>query len=170
VTQSLCFAPPPARMPDGEPALKDRNTLRTRWILFFSAAITAGALGGMLLSPTPSGAVGREIIELQAGVNQLLLGQQTMQTAIAQNYAVERTLIEESLDAVKNLNVDIAALQKSTQDSSAASGARLDTISTAVESISDNVADLHVRLGKFDQKLADVQGILQDSKPTPTPQ
>jgi tol-pal system protein YbgF len=143
--------------------------LRTRWVLFFGAAMFAGAIGGGLLGPAPAGAVAREIIELQTGVSQLIQGQQTMQTAITQNAAVQRTLIEQSLDAVNKLNVNMAAVQKNTQDFSAASGARLDTMGTQVQGLSDNVADLQARLGKLDQKLTDVQNTLQsvDSKLAP---
>ena len=147
--------------------------MRTRWILFFGAAMLAGALGGTLLAPAPAGAVAREIIELQTGVTELIQGQQAMQTEITQNAAVQRTLIEQSLDAVNKLNASMSAVQKNTQDLSAASGARLDTMGTQVQGLSDNVADLQARLGKLDQKLTDVQNTLQnvDSKlasPAPT--
>jgi tol-pal system protein YbgF len=150
---------------------KRRITVRTRWIFFFGAAMLAGAIGGTLLGPAPAGAVAREIIELQTGVTQLIQGQQAMQTAITQNDAVERTLIEQSLDAVNKLNVGMSAVQKNTQDFSAASGARLDTMGTQVQGLSDNVADLQARLGKLDQKLTDVQSTLQDvdSKLTSSP-
>lgn len=143
--------------------------MRTRWISFFSAAMIAGALGGMLLRPTPAEAAAREIMELQDRITQLILGQQAMQTAITQDYAVERTLIEESLDAVKNLNVDMAALPKIAQDSWAAEATRLEAIGTTVEGISDGVADFQARLVKFDQKLVDVQRVMQnvESKLTP---
>ena len=148
--------------------------MRTRWILFFGAAMLAGALGGSLLGPAPAGAVAREIIELQSGVTSLIQGQQTMQTAITQNAAVQRTLIEQSLDSVNKLSTTLAAVQKNTQDFSAASGARLDTMGTQVQGLSDNVADLQARLGKLDQKLTDIQNTLQnvDSKmaaPPPAP-
>jgi tol-pal system protein YbgF len=140
--------------------------VRTRWILFFGAAMLAGALGGSLLGPAPAGAVAREIIELQTGVSQLIQGQQAMQTAMTQNAAVQRTLIEQSLDSVNKLSTSMAAVQKNTQDFSAASGARLDTMGTQVQGLSDNVADLQARLGKLDQKLTDIQNTLQnvDSK------
>ena len=133
----------------------------------------AGAMGGALLGPAPVGAVAREIIELQTGVTQLIQGQQAMQTAITQNAAVQRTLVEQSLDSVNKLSTSMAAVQKNTQDFSAGSGARLDTMGTQVQGLSDNVADLQARLGKLDQKLTDIQNTLQnvDSKmasPAPT--
>ena len=148
--------------------------MRFRWILFFGAAMLAGTLGGTLFGPAPAGAVAREIIELQTGVTQLIQGQQNMQTEITQNAAVQRTLIEQSLDSVNKLNTSMSAVQKTTQDFSAASGARLDTMGTQVQGLSDNVADLQARLGKLDQKLTDVQNTLQnvDSKlasPAPAP-
>jgi tol-pal system protein YbgF len=134
----------------------------------------AGALGGSLFGPAPAGAVAREIIELQTGVTQLIQGQQSMQTEITQNAAVQRTLIEQSLESVNKLNTSMSAVQKTTQDFSAASGARLDTMGTQVQGLSDNVADLQARLGKLDQKLTDIQNTLQnvDSKlasPAPAP-
>src|SRR5216683_4161037 len=48
----------------------------------------------------------------------------------------------------------------------AASVARLDTMGTQVQGLSDNVADLQARIGKLDQKLTDIQNTLQnvDSK------
>ena len=140
--------------------------MRIRWVLFFGGAMLAGALGGSLFGPAPAGAVAREIIELQTGVTQLLQGQQNMQTEITQNAAVQRTLIEQSIDTVNKLNSSMSAVQKTTQDFSAASGARLDTMGTQVQGLSDNVADLQARLGKLDQKLTDIQNTLQnvDSK------
>ena len=126
----------------------------------------AGVLGGTLFGPAPAGAVAREIIELQTGVTQLIQGQQNMLTQITQDNAVERTLIQQSLDSVNKLNNSMSAVQKTTQDFSAASGARLDTMGTQVQGLSDNVADLQARVGKLDQKLTDIQNTLQslDSK------
>ena len=148
--------------------------MRTRWILFFGAAMLAGAIGGTLFGPAPAGAVAREIIELQTGVNQLIQGQQSMQMEITQNAAVQRTLIEQAMDAVNKLNTSMSAVQKTTQDFSAGSGARLDTMGTQVQGLSDNVGDLQARMGKLDQKLTDIQNTLQnvDSKlasPGPSP-
>lgn len=140
--------------------------MRFRWIFFFGGAMFAGALGGSLFGPAPAGAVAREIIELQTGVSQLIQGQQSMQTEMTQNAAVQRTLIEQAMDSVNKLNTSMSAVQKTTQDFSAASGARLDTMGTQVQGLSDNVSDLQARMGKLDQKLTDIQNTLQnvDSK------
>ena len=140
--------------------------MRIRWIAFFGVAMLAGALGGSLFGPAPAGAVAREIIDLQNSVAQLIQGQQNLQTEITQSSAVQRTLIEQSLDSVNKLNASMSAVQKTSQDLAAASGARLDTMGTQVQGLSDNVADLQARMGKLDQKLTDIQNTLQnvDSK------
>ena len=120
--------------------------MRKRWIMLFGSAMVAGAMGGALLGPAPAGAVSREIIELQTTVNQLVQMQQSMQTAITQNNAVQKTLIEQSLSAVSKLDSNMGALQKSMQDLAANSGSRLDTMGTQVQGLSDNVADVQARL------------------------
>ena len=125
--------------------------MRIRWVLLFGAAMLAGAIGRLLLlGPAPAGAVAREIIELQTGVNQLIQGQQALQTSITQSAAVQRTLMEQSLDAVNKLSVGMSAVQKNTQDFSATSGARLDTMAElGCKVCLNNVADLRSTRGQI---------------------
>jgi tol-pal system protein YbgF len=60
----------------------------------------------------------------------------------------------------------MSGLQKSVQDVQANSGARLDTMSTQVQGLSDNLEEIKSRLGKLNQQLVDLQGTIQniDSK------
>ncbi len=136
----------------------------------------AGAVGGALLSPTPVGAVAREIIELQRDVALLLQGQRDLQRSVDEKHAVQKTLLEQSLDSVIKLNTAIGSLQKTMQDVQANSGARLDSMSTQVQGLADNLEEVKSRLGRLNQQLADVQSTLQslDAKvgagtPPPTP-
>src|SRR5438132_4283919 len=101
--------------------------MRRRWVVYLAAAMLAGALGGTLLSPAPVGAVAREIVELQQSVNQLIQGQMALQTAMTSNNAVQKTLIEQSLDSVSKLSGNMNLLQKTVQDIQANTGARLDS-------------------------------------------
>ena len=115
--------------------------MRKRSVIYIGVAMLAGAMGGALLGPAPVGAVAREIVELQQSVNQLIQGQQALQTAITQNEAVEKTLIEQSTRFRQQAQrLPWAALQKTVQDMQATSGARLDTMSTQVQGVSDNLA------------------------------
>ena len=135
--------------------------MRKRWIVYLAAAMLAGALGGTLLGPAPVGAVAREIVELQQSINQLIQGQKDMQTTLAQNAAVDKTLMEQSMDTVNKLTGTMMALQKTVQDMQANSGARLDTMSTQIQGISDNLQEALARMGKLNQQLTDAQNAIQ---------
>ncbi len=135
--------------------------MRKRSVLYVGMAMLAGALGAALLGPAPVGAVAREIVELQTGVNQLIQGQQALQTQMTQSDAVQKTLVEQSLDSVNKLSATMGSLQKSVQDMEANSGARLDSMSTQVQGVSDNLQELLARMGKLNQQLTDTQNAIQ---------
>ena len=135
--------------------------MRLRNIAIFSAAVMAGALGGSLMGPRPAEAVARELIELQRDVTSLLQGQKDLSTQMTQDHTVMKTLVEQSGDTVGKLNGTMSALQKSMQDVTANSGARLDTMSTQVQGLSDNLEEIKSRLGKLNQQLVDLQNTVQ---------
>jgi tol-pal system protein YbgF len=135
--------------------------MRIRNIIIFSAAVLAGALGGSLVGPRPAEAVAREIIELQRDVTSLLQGQKELSTQMTQDHTVMKTLVEQSNDNVGKLSATMGSLQKSVQDVQANSGARLDTMSTQVQGLSDNLEEIKSRLGKLNQQLVDLQNSVQ---------
>ena len=135
--------------------------MRVRNIAIFSAAVLAGALGGSLVGPRPAEAVARELIELQHDVTSLLQGQKDLSTQMTQDHTVMKTLVEQSSETVGKLNGTMSALQKSMQDVTANSGARLDTMSTQVQGLSDNLEEIKSRLGKLNQQLVDLQNTVQ---------
>jgi tol-pal system protein YbgF len=135
--------------------------MRVRNILFFSGALLASAVAGSLIGPKPVMAVAREIIELQRDVTSILQGQKEMQTQLTQDHTVQKTLIEQSSDTVNKLNTTMSSLQKSVQDVQANSGTRLDTMSTQVQGLSDNLEEIKSRLGKLNQQLVDLQNSVQ---------
>jgi tol-pal system protein YbgF len=135
--------------------------MQKRWVIYLGVSMLAGAMGGALLGPAPVGAVAREIVELQESVNQVLTGQQALQTQITQNEAVQKTLIEQSLDSVNKLSGTMGNLQKNVEDLQATSGARLDSMSTQVQGVSDNLQELLARMGKLNQQLTDTQNAIQ---------
>jgi len=136
--------------------------MRTRNILLFSGAMFASAVAGSLVGPRPALAVAREIIELQRDITSLLQGQKDMQTQMTQDHTVQRTLIEQSSDSVNKLNTTMSSLQKSVQDVQANSGTRLDTMSTQVQGLSDNLEEIKSRIGKLNQQLVDLQNSVQN--------
>src|SRR5215813_3331296 len=152
--------------------------MRFRNIVVFGGAVFTGIIIGSLMGPAPVNAVAREIIELQRDVTSLLQGQKDISTQITQDHTVMRTLVEQSGDSVGKLSSSMGGLQKSVQDVAANGGARLDTMSTQVQGLSDNLEEIKSRLGKLNQQLADMQNTVQslDAKisggvapPTTTP-
>jgi len=135
--------------------------MRMQWLVYLATAMLAGATGSALLAPAPVGAVAREIIELQQGVQQLMQGQKDLQSAIAQESAVQKTLTELSLDTVNKLSGTIGAVQKSVQEMQANSFARQDTMSTQVQGLSETLQDVQARMGKLNQQLTDARNSIQ---------
>lgn len=136
--------------------------MRTRNILIFGSAMLVSALAGSLLGPRPALAVAREIIELQRDVTALLQGQKEIQTQMTQDHTVQKTLIEQSADTVSKLNSSMSSIQKSVEDVQANAGTRLDTMSTQVQGLSDNLEEIKSRLGKVNQQLVDLQNSVQN--------
>ncbi len=140
--------------------------MRLRNIAMFSAVMLAAAIAGSLVGPRPVSAVAREIVELQRDVTNLLQGQKDASTQMTQDpHHHMKTLVEQTNDNVADSSSTIP-LQKSVQDVQANSGARLDTMSTQVQGLSDNLEEIKSRLGKLNQQLVDLQNTVQslDSK------
>jgi tol-pal system protein YbgF len=135
--------------------------MKIRTIAIFAAAVFVGAIAGSLVGPRPAEAVAREIIDLQRDVTTLLQGQKDMTTQITQDHTVLKTLVEQASDNVGKLNGTMSSVQKSVQDVQANSGARLDTMSTQVQGLSDNLEEIKSRLGKLNQQLVDLQSAVQ---------
>jgi tol-pal system protein YbgF len=137
------------------------NLMRSKSIAFAIAAVLIGAIGGSMLAPRPTGAVSKEIIQLQEQVAQLLQGQQAMRSTIDANNASMRTLIQQSLDSVNGLNSQMATLEKNVQEATASSSSKIDTMSTQTQGLSDNLSDVQGRVAKLASQLNDIQGTLQ---------
>ena len=84
-----------------------------------------------------------------------------MSKQMIQDHTEVKTLVGQSSDNVNRLNATMSSLQKSVQDVQANSGARLDTMSTQVQGLSDNLEEIKSRLGKLNQQLVDLQNSVQ---------
>ena len=135
--------------------------MRTRWIVLGLGLLFLGALCGSALAPTPVGAVSKEMIQLQQSVDQLTQAQQSLRSAVDANSATLRTLIQQATDSVNQLNGKMALVEKTVQEVQANTGARIDTMTTQTQGLSDNVQDIQARVGKLSQQMNDVQGLLQ---------
>jgi tol-pal system protein YbgF len=135
--------------------------MRTRSIALALMAILVGAVVGSLLSPRPTGAVSKELVQLQEDVTQLLQGQQALRSAIDSNNATLHTLIQQSLDSVSAMNVQMSNLQKSVGEATANDSSKIDTMATQTQGVSDNLQDIQARVGKLATQMNDIQSTLQ---------
>jgi chromosome segregation ATPase len=106
-------------------------------------------------------AVDREMVELEESVKQIIQGQKDTETMLLQTSAVSKTRMEESMNTVNKMTGNMMPLQKTVQDMQANWGASLDTMSTQIHGISDNLQETRARMGKLNQQLADLQNTLR---------
>jgi len=135
--------------------------MRARWIVLGFVVLFLGAMFGSILTPSPAGAVSKEMIQLQTSVDQLVQSQQSLRSAVDANNATLRTLIQQSTDSVNQLHGQMALVEKTVQEVQANTGARIDTMTTQTQGLSDNVQDIQARVGKLSQQMNDIQSLLQ---------
>jgi tol-pal system protein YbgF len=123
--------------------------------------LLAGAVGGAILTPPPASAVSRDMIELQQQVQQLVQAQRDMRSALDANSATLKTLVQQSLDSISQLNSQMGVVQKAVQETQANTGSRIDTMTTQTQGLSDNMQDVQARVGKLSQQMNDIQSLLQ---------
>ena len=135
--------------------------MRTRSVALAIMGVLVGAVGGSMLSPRPTGAVSKEMLQLQEDVSQLLQGQQSMRSAIDGNNASMRTLIQQQLDAINSMNAKMNDLQKGVGEATANDSSKIDTMTSQTQGISDNLQDVQARVGKLAAQMNEIQGSLQ---------
>ena len=123
--------------------------MRTRWIVLGLVVLFLGAMLGSALTPAPVGAVSKEMIQLQTSVDQLTQAQQSLRSAVDSNSATLRTLIQQTADSVNQLHGQMALVEKTVQEVQANTGARIDTMTTQTQGLSDNVQDIQARVENF---------------------
>lgn len=135
--------------------------MRTRSVALAMMGVLVGAVGGSMLSPRPTGAVSKEMLQLQEDVSQLLQGQQSMRSAIDGNNASMHTLIQQQLDAINSMNAKMNDLQKGVGEATANDSSKIDTMTSQTQGISDNLQDVQARVGKLAAQMNEIQGSLQ---------
>ena len=62
---------------------------------------------------------------------------------------------------MNQMHGQMALVEKTVQEVQANTGARIDTMTTQTQGLSDNVQDIQARVGKLSQQMNDIQGLLQ---------
>ncbi len=125
-----------------------RNLLRT-------SLISICALG---IAAAPSAfAANKDIIALQAQVQQMQEMMMSMQQANDERYATMHNLLQQTSESVSKITSQVDAMQKAAQDQQGSQGTSLQQLSGQMQSMNDSLDELRARLDKIDKSLANMQ-------------
>jgi tol-pal system protein YbgF len=132
-----------------------------RFLVLFSAGLF------LLLSPRPSFAVSKEIIQLQTEVQDLQNQMTQMQQSFNQQMGVMKNLIDQSTDNVNKMSAAVDALQKSVQQQSTDTGNHINQVSGQIQALNDSVDELKARMTKLGQQIDAMQQNQQNLNAAP---
>jgi tol-pal system protein YbgF len=138
------------------------KSLRNRLL---AAAITVIVL---ITLSAPARAASKEIIEMQAQIQQLLDNVQRLQTTVDSRFAVLQHLAEQTADSASQMSATVNTLQQKIAAQNDTSGGKLDAVSGQVQTLNDSVDELKSRIAKLDKTIQDMQAQLQNMQ-TPPP-
>jgi tol-pal system protein YbgF len=127
-------------------------------------------IGLMLLSAASTPAVAgtkEQLIQLQTQMQALQDQMARMQQSFDERMGVMRNLVEQTTDSVNKMNGAVGALDKSVHQQTGDSGAKVDQLSTQVQSLQDSVDELKGRLAKVSKQLEDMQAAQQNLNAAP---
>lgn len=136
----------------------------------FRNRFLAVAAGGLLLaaSPLPAHAASKEIIQMQAQIQQLLDNVQRLQSTVDKGFAVMQSLAQQTADNANQMTAAVGALQKSIAVQNDAVNGKLDANSGQIQSLNDSVDELKTRIAKLDKSIQDLQSQLQNAQAPPS--
>jgi tol-pal system protein YbgF len=127
-------------------------------------------LGLLLLAVASTPAIAgtkEQLIQLQTQMQALQDQMAQMKTSFDERMGVMRNLVEQTTDSVNKMNNGISALDKSVHQQSGDSGAKVEQLSTQVQSLQDSVDELKGRLAKVSKQLEDMQAAQQNLNASP---
>jgi tol-pal system protein YbgF len=133
----------------------------------------------LALAPLTFGA-SKEIVELQRDVAMLQDQVQKMQAALSEKLTTIQTLVQQTMDNVKNTDRAVAVMQDRFADAMKQQQAsvsapvlsvtqKLDQMSEDFRAVRESVLDMNTRMGKLDAKMADLANLVNTIKAPPAP-
>lgn len=115
----------------------------------------------MVITAPPVFPVAKEIVQLQAAVAQLQSDLRDMRSAMDERMGMLRGMVQQSNDSVIKLNTAIESAQRSIQNSVAAQGAKVDSVTGNVQAVHDSLEDLRVRVAKLSEQMTQMRTALE---------
>ena len=128
----------------------------------------------LLLAAAPNAfAVNKDIIALQAQVQQLQDMMMSMQQANDERYATMHNLLQQTSESVTKVASQVESMQKAAQEQQGSQGSSLQQLSGQMQSMNDSLDELRARLDKLDKELNSIssqQSSLAAGQPLPSGQ
>lgn len=134
---------------------KDDATLRR---LTFSSLLLAGSLAFGL---QPAFAQKKDTLLLMRQLDTLQQSVQNIQRTVDTQTAVLKTLVEQANDNVNSMKLAMEELKKATQQNLASSNARLEAMTTQIQSLSESLEEAKARIAKLSEQVTQTQNIIQ---------
>ena len=125
------------------------------------ALLILPVLGLLVAGAQPFYAVSKETLEMLQQLDALQQAVQNLQKTVDTQGAVLRTLIEQASDNVNKIKSNMDDLRDATQKNLATSNARLDSMTTQIQALSESLDEAKARIGKLGEQLAQTQNIIQ---------
>jgi len=115
----------------------------------------------LVIGAQPGYAVNKEMLQVLERLDQLQQQVTALQKTVDTQSAVLKTLIEQANDNVNKLKSNMDDLRDATQKNLATSNARLDSMTTQIQALSESLDEAKSRLGKLGEQLTQTQNIIQ---------
>jgi tol-pal system protein YbgF len=131
--------------------------------------ISVVSICALVLMGVPSAfAANRDIIALQAQVQQMQEMITSMQQTQSEQYATMHDLMQQTSASVAKIAAQMDSMQKAVQEQQGAQGTSLQQLSGQMQSMNDSLDELRARLDKIDKSLSGIQS-QQQSLPAGQP-
>ncbi len=124
----------------------------------FRLRLAATAIFLVLVPAMPAHAVSKEMIQLQAQIQQLQDAVARLQQSNDERMGVLKDLVQQTADSVNRMSVTVGSLQKGLVGQQEAASAKADQLSGQIQSLNDSLDELKARMARIDAALKTVQG------------
>jgi tol-pal system protein YbgF len=122
----------------------------------------------VLLAPAalPAHAVNKDLIQLQAQVQQLQDSVARLQQSNDESMGVLKDLVQQTADSINKMSLVVNGLQLKMQNQQDAAGTKADQLSGQIQSLNDSLDELKARMGRMEKALNDIQASQQSTNAT----
>ena len=108
----------------------------------------------------PAFGVSKETLQMMQQLDALQQAVQTLQKTVDTQTAVLKTLVEQSNDNVNSMKAVVTELRGTMQQNLASSNAKLDSMTSQMQALSESLDEAKARLSKLSEQMAQIQNIL----------